>query len=260
MTTVGVCMVKDEADIIEHTVRRMLTQVDAILIADNNSTDGTRDILAKLSLEMPDRVDVVDDPEPGYYQSSKMSTLAHRAYIRHAASWVVPFDADEVWFSRWGRVADVLAKLPENEGIAPAVVFDHVTTDLDDTSEEDPTKRILWRRSASLPLPKVAVRPVAWVVIEQGNHGARYYDRSPNPVLEVRHFPYRSDEQFVSKVRNGAAAYAATDLPDTVGAHWRQYGAILRDSGPEVLVRDVYRRWFHEQRPRRAGLVLDPCP
>ena len=31
-------------------------------------------------------------------------------------------------------------------------------------------------------------------------------------------------EQFVSKVRNGAAAYAATDLPPEAGAHWRQYG------------------------------------
>jgi hypothetical protein len=34
MTAVGVCMVKDEADIIRQTIEHMLTQVDHIIVAE----------------------------------------------------------------------------------------------------------------------------------------------------------------------------------------------------------------------------------
>lgn len=255
MSVWAVAMVKDEADVIEATVGRMLLQVDRVLVADNMSSDGTADLLAGMAAREK-RLTVIHDDVVGYYQSEKMSGLAAMA-ADEGAEWVVPFDADEVWRAQWGTVAEVLRALPAIEGIAPAVLFDHVTTD-GDPAIKDPTRRIQWRRPVQLPLHKVAVRPVARVVIEQGNHGAHYFVACPNPVLEVRHFPYRSGDQFVRKVRNGAAAYAATDLPEHAGAHWRQYGAILDASGPQVLVDEVYRRWFHEADPAAAGLILDP--
>ena len=95
-------MVKDEADIVAATVAHMCGQVDAVIVADNNSTDGTRDILDGLP------VTVVDDPDPAYYQSRKMTALAGRARVEFDATWVIPFDADEWWYSPHGRIADVL--------------------------------------------------------------------------------------------------------------------------------------------------------
>lgn len=242
-------MVKDEADVIEATIGRMLIEVDQVIVADNGSTDGTAQLLRGMETQSAGRLLVLDDGEVGYYQSVKMSALARRA-ADLGAVWVVPFDADEVWSSQWGPVGDVLRALPPNEGIAPATVYDHVTSDLDDQSIADPTRRIEWRRIAPLELPKVAVRPIAHVTIEQGNHGARYFDRCPNPPLRVDHFPYRSDAQFLRKVRNGAAAYAATTLPDHAGAHWRQWGQLLDDIGPDEFLRTVYRTWFHVKNPR----------
>src|SRR5258706_10050034 len=95
-------LVKDESDVIADTVAHLLSQVDEVIVADNLSTDGTRDLLET----MP--VTVIDDREVGYYQSAKMTKLARLA-LSHGHEWVVPCDADEVWYSLFGRLADVLA-------------------------------------------------------------------------------------------------------------------------------------------------------
>jgi len=264
MTTFGIVMVKDEADVIASTVLWMATQVDELIVADNGSTDGTRKILQGLAADLP--LTVVDDPEVGYYQSRKMSALAARA-LERGATWVVPFDADEIWCSRWGRVADVLDRHTPDYGIVTAAVFDHVATGCD-ADDPDPVRRMLWRRPAPLPLPKVAARAACGLTIEAGNHWARHpipARPTDKPALTVHHFPYRSGEQVVRKVRNGAAAYAATSgLPDTMGAHWRQWGAFTDDE-----IGDLFRKWFWRADPRlkvtidgerQPPLVHDPAP
>jgi hypothetical protein len=118
---------------------------------------------------------------------------------------------------------------------------------------------IQWRRREPIPLPKVACQTGEDLLIWQGNHGATY--SAPHTQLagslEVRHFPYRSPEQFARKAINGAAAYAATDLPDNIGQHWREYGRIAEQNGPEAL-HDVFRRWFWSADPIADGLVHDP--
>jgi hypothetical protein len=118
----------------------------------------------------------------------------------------------------------------------------------------------LRRQPHRAPLPKVAFRWQDGAVIHQGNHGVTLPTAASSVGgLEVRHFPYRSVEQFVRKARNGAAAYAATDLPVDVGAHWRSYGELLERYGEEVL-HDVFRRHFWFLSPADAGMVLDPAP
>jgi hypothetical protein len=259
-------MVKDEADIIEHTVRHMLTQVDFVMVADNLSTDGTYEILKEMEEKEierpgPKRLYVVSDPEPAYYQSAKMSALAARAHRTYLADWVVPFDADEWWCSKWGRVADVLMGLPANEAVAVATLYDHVVTGAD-VQCGSPFQQIRWRRKLPGPFPKVAVRPALSVVIAQGNHSAQYprQETTPNPVLEVRHFPYRSPEQMARKATNGKAAYDATDLPETEGQHWRDYGRIAEAGGVDAM-RDVFVQWFYSDRPRNdSALIEDPAP
>lgn len=248
----GIARVKDEADIIHSTVTRMLEQVDYILVQDNASSDGTRDLLADLQRDHRGQLFVADDLEVGYYQSFKMTALAADAG-QMGAAWVIPFDADEVWYSPHGRIADVLADHP-HAAIAQAELYDHVATGHDDDLI-DPVARIGWRRRAAAPLPKVAARPYPRVVIHQGNHDAGYGDRV-HDLLVVRHFPYRSPEQMIGKVRNGAAAYAATNLPEDHGKHWRDYGRLTDEQ-----LADVFRRYFWTAHPdREADLIYDPAP
>jgi glycosyltransferase involved in cell wall biosynthesis len=265
MTIFGIAMVRNEADIIEPIIKHMLTQVDEILVADNMSTDGTLEILESLPVE------VFTDSQAGYYQSQKMSMMAD-ATQRRGAEWVVPFDADEVWLTRSGqRIADELADLPEAVLVAEADLWDHVSTG-HDPKEPNPLKRIQWRRDKALPLPKIACRAKEGMIIQQGNHSVSYpsnpFPATVRNLLTVRHFPYRSPEQFIAKVRQGAAAYKATDLPESMGAHWRQWGQILETQG-EAAVASIYRKWFFREYGNEPvyiegefqfPLVYDPVP
>lgn len=247
-------MVKDEGDVIEEVVRHLATQVDEIIIADNGSTDGTREILEGLAREIP--LTIINDPDPAYYQSAKMTRLAALAASK-GATWVLPVDADEIWYSPFGSVSEILRDA--DCAIATALLYDHVATGAD--PKGSPVARTGWRRIEPAPLFKVACRPSIPVTITQGNHGANYRTGSLDNLLVVRHFPYRSADQFIRKVRNGAAAYAATDLPEFEGAHWRQYGKLLEDRGPEVFIDEVFRRYFWVFDPTTdATLIYDPCP
>jgi glycosyltransferase involved in cell wall biosynthesis len=240
MRLIGVTMVKDEADVIRHTIENLFRQgVDEVIAMDNLSTDDTHEILMDMTNEYPMFVDI--DHEVGYYQSRKMTALAQTAFNR-GADVVVPFDADEYWTGR-GR------SLRESIESTEADIFHFRLTNYfpthDDVVSVSPFETIVNRDVEYAPLNKVAVRNVPGLVIEQGNHNAR--GNGAHKVVGgalIGHFPWRSPKQFESKVRNGAAAYKATDLPDEMGGHWRSYGEILEHHGSEAL-RSHFYEWFH---------------
>lgn len=104
----AVAMVRDEADVIERSVRHLADQgIPHIVVVDNGSKDATPDILRRLAGEIPGLV-VGADREPAYVQSAKMTRLADLASAA-GATWVVPFDADELWFGAEGTLAEALA-------------------------------------------------------------------------------------------------------------------------------------------------------
>lgn len=269
MIVAAVAMVKDEADIIVATVCNMTRQVDHVLVADNGSTDGTLQILYELE-QKHGNVTVVHDYEPAYMQSQKMTGLAHQAHNLFDADWVVPFDADEYWYSNTGSIRGVLNDVGDLACVE-AQLFDHVATGYDPPDTE-PVTRMVWRRAAPLPMPKVACRWRPNLTIHQGNHGVDYDGIVPRSalLLNVRHFPYRTVDQFLRKVRNGAAAYRSAGdlLPPTAGAHWRQWGQILDDQG-EDAVAEIFRTWYWRDNPTQPitsggelqpPLIKDPVP
>lgn len=277
MSVWGATMVKDEADVIEQTLRHLhASGLDGVICLDNASSDGTRAILDGLASELTTHghidgecarlpwLRVVDDPEVGYWQSAKM-TAAARMAGELGATWVIPFDADELWISTDERpLAEAIMLHGDQVNGQAAQLFDHRCTALDETSWEsafdDPFTRMGWRHVEPLVLPKVVVRVSELRSIHPGNHGAELRQQSwSEGALEVRHFPYRSPQQMLSKVRNGAHAYKATSLPHTTGQHWREMGETLDEHGPEGL-----RQWFTDAfffaQPAEAGLVYDPAP
>ena len=74
MRLIGIAMVRNEADIIEAFVRHNLTVLDALVVVDHGSLDGTGEILALLQREgLPLRV--MRDASPGFFQAERMGAL-----------------------------------------------------------------------------------------------------------------------------------------------------------------------------------------
>lgn len=260
MTVWAVLMVKDEADVIGGTLAHLANEgVDGFVVADNGSTDGTDRLIDDFARQFPGPVLALDDPDPAYRQSEKMTALAQLAHER-GADWVVPVDADELW-GAGVPLADALAAVPDEVRVVGAAMWNHFPTALDE-DDPDPFRSIVWRQTERNPLDKACCRWRPGMVIDQGNHAVSENGR-PMPGhgagLNIRHFPYRSWEQFRRKAVNGAAAYAASDLPPEMGAHWRGYGRILEAGGDDAL-RAVYETWFWFADPAAAGMTYDPAP
>lgn len=257
----AVTMVRNEEDVIGFTLRHMISEgVDGIIVADNMSSDKTRDVLEEIKRRASIPIFIVDDQETGYYQSRKMTALARLA-AEKGARYIIPFDADELWYCMEpGRVADVLRRLDVE--VARIKMWNHWATRLD-TEDENPFLRMQWRMKERSSYFKVAYRYQSNRVIAQGNHDILDLDRVPVKgdlvPIGIRHFPYRSADHFIQKARIGGAAYAATDLALNQGAHWKRYKRILDDDGPEAL-EEIFYRDFCFPDPRMAGMVHDPAP
>lgn len=244
---VAVMMVKDEQDVIGYTVAHLLAEgVDAILVADNMSDDDTRRILDTFAEAHP--VAVVDDLEVAYHQDRKMTDLARRAHDELDAEWVLPCDADEVFYWRHGTLREFFERCDVD--VVTATGWDHIATDDDDPSVPNPFLRIAHRRQVPQRMGKVAFRWHEDARLDFGNHFLFDHPGTAAKALNYRHFQVRSFQGMCQKYWNGKAAYDATDLNPTYGAHWRRLGSLDED--------ELWREWRRLCEER--GLIHDPAP
>ncbi|MFM6851609.1 MAG: glycosyltransferase family 2 protein [Terrabacter sp.] len=209
-------MVRNEADIIARTLQHLLEQeVDGILVADNGSTDGTRAIVEELASSAP--IFLADDREPAFSQGPKMTRLSHWAR-RAGAAWVIPFDADELWFARSQTVGAFLRQ--SRASVVRASIFNVAPVNAGVRLGDD-TGWVMGRQASWWK--KVAFRPHPFMSVAMGNHEV---DRPGLPVdgLGIAHLPYRSLAQTASKLRAGAASLSS--IPGGSGLHWRDLGSL----------------------------------
>jgi Glycosyl transferase family 2 len=224
MSVWGVSMMRDEEDVAAYVVRHMFDEgLAGIIVADNLSTDGTRAALESIA---DPRLTVVDDPVFEYHQSDLIMSLAARAE-EQGASWIVPFDADEWWYSPWGKIGALLPDVKADVCEAEAYAVSPQRTD--DPSDANPFTR-LCRTSPNHGDDKVAFRTGRGLTIALGNH---YVTPPPKTtqtgLVKIKHYPHRSLEQMTRKYRQGAAAVNASDYPYIIGAHWRRRGSLTDD-------------------------------
>ena len=252
----GVSMVKNEEDVIRQVIEHLLEQgVDRLIVADNLSEDDTPVLLRHLAAR-DSRVLVAHDRLEAYHQDHKMTLLA-RAASRSGADWVVPFDADELWFAEAGSVAEHLRQLgsrPRLVATVRAAMHDTIpSADPDDAWDTSP----LLVNATQSTLGKVAVRAHPTVRIGFGNHGAARVGEQADG-LHIAHVVYRNAGQLARKVRSGSDAISLASSSSSVGSHWRDLAA-LSDAEVARLWREIQSGVPHPEIALNEGGPIVPC-
>lgn len=244
----GVSMVRDEMDLLPLVIAHLEQQgVTGLVVADNGSTDGTRQFLEVY--EGPLGLIVVDDSEPRFLQEHKMDLLAQAAVAR-GAQWIVPFDADEFWYGLGGTLAEVLQRSAPDRPVQSAHVHNAVRTPEGFLVGTGPD-----------PLPKVAFRPHRWAHLAHGNHSVH----RPGLIgqdLRVLHFPYRSQEHFLAKIRHGSRALGQNLQRAPVGHSWSDLD-LLSDEELRAVYADMLvgrGPWYMDWIPRGPMAPLTEFP
>jgi hypothetical protein len=249
MSIVLTMMVRDELDIIGYNVTHHITQgVSEIIITDNGSVDGTRDLLADLERSAP--VTIIDEPPSDWSQGKWVTRMARMAHDRFHARWVINGDADEFFMAPDSSLKLVLDSTAIEGDLLWLARHDFVA--IDRPYREAPPLEMLYRKRESLnpvsmrPIaPKAIHRGAANVLIGQGCHDAiapTLRDKRPTSAIVTYHYPIRSLEQFRSKVQNAGSGYAANhELPAGTGERMRYWYGLLQRG----LLDDEYRRFHH---------------
>lgn len=228
MKIVMTLLVRDEADIISLNLDYHLSRgVDEIIVTDNKSVDGTRELLEHYAAG--GRVHIIDEPDDTYAQAKWVTRMARMAYNERNADWVIHCDADEFWWPSRGDLASWLSAIPDAYGVVSVPLFDFVPV-LAETREVQNRMAVRRRRRGKV---KVAHRGDPQVSVAQGNHrlDTTSHERYPGaPGAIIFHFPARSYRQFETKVVNGGAALARnTELPYESGQHWRRLYSLFQE-------------------------------
>ena len=246
VTVAGLARVKNEADVIEAFVRHHTALLDHVVVVDNASADGTRNILDALVEEgLP--ITVLDDATFVYRQSEIMTFLTRAAFAELGCERLFLLDADEFLIADAGRTLDrgaldaALGRLAwETHGTVPWVTY--VPTGADDPEQTEPLSRIVHRRVREAVVHQKLAVSASFLrdpdaVVEQGNHAVSGRPSAATadalPGVALAHFPARSMQQLASKVLVGWNAYLAMGYGDAgLAKQWQYaYEAVMQRGG-----------------------------
>lgn len=260
MSTAALIWSHNEPDVLLPNIKHLLTQVDEILIRDRASKPALKEQLHAMAAA--DERIVVEDDDGSYHhnQSRLMTHMATQARERKH-EWVIPIDPDEFWYANGTPLNQLLGGVSKDVAIAKAELYNHVAS-AEDPRGKNPFRTIGFRQKFPLPLGKIAARCRPDLIIEAGNHHARTrgVGLSVGPLLVVRHFPYRTEGQFIEKVRSNWEEIKMSNLPESFGVHIRAYGKCLDEEGEDAL-RAHFQHWFFSKSPQEDDtLIFDPAP
>jgi glycosyltransferase involved in cell wall biosynthesis len=240
-------LVRDEADIIGENIRFHATQgIDCFIVMDNGSVDGTREILEEFRDEV--ELEIIENPRHTIDQDLWVTQMAQ--YLRESgrADWVIHNDADEFWVNDYGSLKSEIRQemgvlhvprqnlLPRaTDIVAPGYRFFHnimrVANPLGGSNQVVNPDEPLEVEMKLRKIPgKVMCSLKGLHSVGMGNHtvlhDAILHDGevSTTDNTLIYHFPVRSYEQFVSKVRNyGTALNANTRFSPQTSWHLRRW-------------------------------------
>jgi glycosyltransferase involved in cell wall biosynthesis len=239
-TIVCVTPVRNEAWTIERFLEAALTWADLVIVADQASTDGTRDLAGRY-----ERVVVIENPGPAYDEGARQRLLLEAAR-RHVPGprVVVALDADEALTPPWLAEAEWSRVLAAPPGTTFALRWINVLRD--------------WRTAWVPP------DPIPFVFVDDGGehrgetiHSTRVPVRDPAAVVALEalgnlHFQHTAWERMKAKQR-WYQAWEHLEHPRKRPTQlYRQYHRM--DAFPRSELRHVDHRWLAAYADRGVDL------
>ncbi|WP_201517528.1 glycosyltransferase family 2 protein [Gulosibacter hominis] len=211
-------MVRDEADIISTWLEYHLSQgLDQIIVTDNASADGTREILENYASK--GLIDLRHYPHHDKRQYQVVTGMARDAYTQYSADWVLNSDADEFWVVPEGEsLGNAVRSLPRSGESFPIPVSNMIGRALESGIDLASTTLRDVRTQEQLKLVGLHTHPTHNLIhpgcenieVAQGNHfsSAPEADGLPEGIaIEVLHVPWRSWQQYRARVTMTGKAY-----------------------------------------------------
>lgn len=283
MRLIGVCMLRNEADIVEAFVRHHAGLLDQLVLVDHGSTDATPDILAALAREgLP--IEVHADPAVAFRQDERLTVLARDALERRGADWVFPLDADEFLRVESRAALEALLEPLATTGVA-RLPWSLQVASTQAAQDPHPLRRLRWR--VQLPAPNMwkcvlgrqlaaagrwRLAPGSHWVLREHEGRAQALAAPALEDLSLAHLPFRSPEQYLGKIVQGWLAHRLRAGPQArespINAHWRTlYDAWMAGETPGWAALQEHALTWYALRPApdarayardEASLVEDP--
>jgi glycosyltransferase involved in cell wall biosynthesis len=132
----AITVVKNEADILRHTLAAGLEWADAIYVLDNGSTDGTWELLQGLAASSPNLILCGQDPQP--FRDGMRGAIYQRFQTRSTpGDWWCKLDADDLYVDDPRRF---LERVPPAYSWVWSTYLNYFFTDRDlERWEDDPS-------------------------------------------------------------------------------------------------------------------------
>jgi len=244
MMVAGITMVRNEIDVIEFCIEHHLAQgLDYIFVCDNGSTDGTLEYLENKS---NNDSRVVLYIEPGQYHQEKIINHLSRLAYEKGCDWVVPFDADELWFSddtlktNLSNIAQASVKIKMQDFVQSSEIINPKTDTylsvkwrLPDNSQSLDLNDVVDGSRSMIENPsfyKYIVRTSEKLNIFPGAHGFTGQDQSfyEGNEFKAYHIPIRSYKALEAKAEQGQRLIDA-GYNEFHGWHVQRYAKINKN-------------------------------
>lgn len=237
----GLCVVKNERDIIEQMLRSAAQWCDHIYVLDNGSDDGTWELVQQLSRELTAVRPFKQDPKPFTDSIRDDILLAYKAQARPGDWWCI-LDADEFYID---EPRAFLKAVPRSDRAVYRQTYSYLFTDKDlERYREDPeaygdavpveqklryyavgeyTELRFFRHSRALKrVPMAGCFPI---------HPRR---------IRLRHYAYRSPGQIATRMAVRHAAMLRGEFVHEKKSNWSEQGVAPAGAALEC---DIPQSW-----------------